>query len=135
MELITREQAEKEINGWLDTRKIRERKREEKSEEIETLIGAVMDGVLRVDAEGRLIQELAFPIEDEDGQIEFKELTFKNRLNAKELKKYTKGINSSDAFELIRAYTAALTNKSKGEIELLESTDSSLTNTVATFFL
>ena len=129
---LTRSVATKEINGWLDAKKIKDGQRESSKDSIETLIECVMEGDLLVNADGTLTQNLLFPI-GSNGEI--KALTFKNRLNDRMLEPHLKGIKGTDVFAVLSAYIAALTDTTKTVLSHLDSADSRVGKSIAVFFM
>ena len=62
---IAREIAEKDVQDWLDFKKVSESRREEKQDAIDTLVGAICEGVLVLRDGFKWEQTLKFPLENE----------------------------------------------------------------------
>lgn len=133
MNKVTEEVAEKDIARWLDARKTSDKKRETMESSIKDLVGYVMEGKLIVSEEGALKQVLDFPIGDESI---LKELEFKTRINVGDIQKRMTGnnIKSGDIDGRLAVYASALTGKPFATILSMDSSDYSVTSTVASFF-
>lgn len=133
MSKITQEIAEKEVLRWLDARCTSESKKLKMSETIKELENAVMDGKLIVKDDATLCQKLDFPIGDE---AKILELNFKNRLAVGDIQKRMTGNNvkMGDIDGRIMVYASVLTDLAYGQIAKMDSSDYSLTSTVANFF-
>lgn len=129
---VAKEQAEKEINGWLDYKKIGTSKREALKENIETLVEAVAEGQLVVNTDFNLVYTLKFETE---GAEPVKELKFKPRLKVKELNKALTGVKATDADARLVAYAAAMSDMPKAIFEGLDTADYSFVQALVVFFL
>lgn len=136
MDKINREQAEREITGWLDKKKITDRLREENKDNVSLLIDAVCDGQLIVNADTKdgdvaygLTQKLLFPLGEE------KELTYLLRINYKHLNQYMQGVKGDNFLGMITAYVCALTRQNRNVVDSLDTTDRRVANAIAVFFM
>jgi len=133
-EKVSLEQATKEINQWLDGKKINPRKRADNEKLIETLIDGVVYGQLVFDKETNTItQHLDFPIIGDGASID--KLTFKARVQQWEVKSRIAKTKQGDSFGIIGAYIAALTGQPEAILDKLETTDFSLCQAIAVFFV
>lgn len=132
MEVINKEQATKEIERWLDFKRVRPQKRADQESQIETLIECVMHGTVEVDEDCFLVQNLSFGLGNDES---IKQLKYKPRLSVFESQKHLKGVSASDADGRLVAYISALTNSSKNVIGQMDSEDISIGQTIALFFL
>lgn len=130
--MIPRDQAEKEVNEWLDLKKVSAKKREASKDAIDTLIEAVEEGNLTLNDDKTFTQKLKFPT---DGELSIKDLSYKSRLKVSTLHAALKGSKASDADERILAYVAALTTKPKAVITALDTEDYNICQSIAIFFL
>lgn len=130
---VSEEVAEKDIARWLDARKTSDKKKQSMVESIKELVGYVMEGKLIVTEEGTLKQTLDFPFGDE---TTLKELEYKMRINVGDIQKRMTGnnIKSGDIDGRLMVYASALTGKPFATIAQLDSSDYSVTSTVASFF-
>ena len=135
MNVVDRDTAALDIERWLDHKKVSSRKREQRKDEIESLIAEVQDGTLVVDDNCNLVYSLKFSISDEGGSVAVDELKFKPRLRASDLEPYLKGVKATDADGRVRAYVCALTNKPVGIVSKLDTEDKSIAENIALFFL
>jgi hypothetical protein len=140
MSKVTQEIAEQEVSGWLDSRKISENERVEKTDQIKVLVNAVMEGYLIVNEDGTLTQILKFaPISDNAPSamaiVPIKELKYKSRLSLAQLQAATKGSNANDGYGVIIAIVALLTSQLKQSIGALDTGDSGVASSIAGFFL
>jgi len=129
------EQAKKEVNKWLDFKKVDVEKRDENIESIEAIAKSISTGYLVLDKDHNLIQELKFPMEDEDGNVVMSQLKFKPRLKMGEIQNKTQNLKAGDTFALITGYICALTNINSGLIKQLDSEDYKIAQSVVIFFL
>lgn len=132
---ISREAAEAELNGWLDAKKVFQTVREGDAgkQNIDDIIGFIMEGVLEVNTDGTLKHNLIFPL-GENSTV--RELTYKQRLNDKMVQPYLKGVSPSDAFGVFLAYAAAATDQPKNILNALDSgTDRKVMQAIVFFFI
>lgn len=133
MGVITREIAEAEITAWLDKKKIMSQQREENKSSIDTLIEAIVEGVLVLDSDtNTFTHKLLFQM---DGEMPVTELTYKPRLNDNMLRPYLSGVKPADVDARILAYMAALTGKAKGILSALDTADKRIATSIVLFFL
>lgn len=131
-QLIDRETAEIEVGKWLDFKRVKDSKRESSKETIETLIEAVQYGQLTLKDDMSWEQKLDFPI---PGDEPMTTLTFKPRITVAETHAKTKNVKASDVDGRIAALVASLTGKNTGLIIRLDSSDYSVSTSIALFFL
>lgn len=132
MEKVSKEVAGKEIEAWLDYKKVSESKREASAESIATLVNAICDGALSKQDDNTLVHELKFPLENE---MSLTKLEYKPRLAMSAIHTQLQGVKPSDADGRLIAYVAALTGKAKGIIKGLDTEDYAIGQAVAIFFL
>lgn len=132
---VAREVAEREINQWLDKKKIHQTTREGYKDNIDLLIESIVRGDLAYvpDTNG-FKHKLCHPLEA-DGVQTITELEYKGRLNDKMLNPYTKGVAAGDAFGRLDAIICALTSQSRGIINNLDSLDKKISTAIAVFFI
>lgn len=141
MSKIAREVAQEDVNSWLDKKKVFAATRERYEDHIETLIEAIMEGALILDAEAKdasgektfeFTHNLLWPIK---GEQPIETLKYKSRLNDKQLQPYLKGVKSDDADGRLLAHVAALTGTARGILVNLDSADKRISLAIAVFFL
>lgn len=133
MDKVSLDVAEQEIESWLDHKKIRAKKREANADQIEVLVEAVQDGSLTFDEEsGKLIQILSEPLGNNEHRDK---LSFKPRLKIGDLHRHTKGVQAGDGDGRLLAYISALTDEPKALIQDMDSTDYSISASIAIFFM
>ena len=131
--IINEATAQKDVERWLDYKRVGSRKREDNSAAIEGIVSAIMDGDMVVSNEGHEIKHiLRFPIGNNDA---VKELNYKARLSIKERNKKLKGIKATDTNEYLVALIAALADQNKAVIEELDTEDNNIAQNVALFFI
>lgn len=131
-QVVSEDQARREIGGWLDIKRISERKREQYKDQEDILVEAITTGDLIV-TDGGLQLTLLFPTNDGEGVSVLK---FKNRLTVGERQATTKGVAANDAEGRLIAYIAALTDQPTGVIKKLESgEDYERASAIAVYFL
>lgn len=130
---VTREIATKEVNSWLNSKKVLNSQRESNEENVDLLIEAVMEGILIFDDKTNIIKhKLNFPLGDAE---DIKELTYKHRLNDRMLEPYLKGLKPNDGDGRLAAHICALTEKPRGIIRNMDSVDKKISVAIAVFFL
>jgi hypothetical protein len=130
---IAKDIAAQEVQGWLDFKKIKEKKQESYKDQIEVLVDAVSEGTLEINSETKTItQNLDFPIGSE---MKVSKLEYKPRLTVGEIQSHMGGVKATDADGRITAYVAALTNQPKELIKKLDTEDNSIAQSIAIFFL
>lgn len=130
---VSPEVAEKEVNKWLDHKKVDENKRASNSDNIAALKLAIEEGYLTYDSkENIFVQKLKFPIGDGESIKEFK---YKSRLKMSEVQTRTKNVKASDAFGMVTAYICALTGQNSGLVSELDTEDHRVAQSIAVFFL
>jgi hypothetical protein len=131
--VISREQALKEVESWLDYKKIPHTDRAKKKEQIENLVAAIEDGRLIKEENNVWKQKLLFPITTGEKPIE--ELKYQPRIMQETINLRTKNVQPGDLDGRIKAYAAAITRTVDGIIGKLDSVDLSLCESIVNFFM
>lgn len=129
---VSKEIATQEINKWLDFKKVNDKKKEAQKDQIESLVDALVDGSLVLNADFVLTQTLKFPTE---GELKIISLDFKPRLKMQAIHNAMGGVKSGDVDGRVLAYIAALTSTPKAVIKDLDTEDYSISQSIAIFFL
>jgi len=130
---VSKEVANKEVEKWLDYKKVDEVKRTDSVDSIEALAKAIESGNLSFDSKEHVFkQKLKWPIGEGEA---IKELIYKARLTMNDVHLRTKNVKSGDAHGLITAYICALTEQNSGVIGCLDTEDNRIAQSIATFFL
>lgn len=130
---IPKEVAEAEIDKWLDYKKVRPSKRDDKKANIQTLVWAVMDGDLVLGEDFALTQKLLYPISNE---ISIAEIKYKARLDTKTISSYINGsLKQGDFLAMFLPYMCALTGQPKAIIQALDTEDYEIAQSIAIFFM
>lgn len=127
------EQARAEVIDWLKLCKISDSKIEKSEDVIESLTEAMQDRRLVIDekkVEYTLIHELKL----DDGSTFLDKVNIKNRINYNAVKPYMKGIKSDDAIGMMHAYACALIGEPMSTFTKLDTRDSGLLRSIASFF-
>jgi len=136
MAKVDREVAQDCVDAWLEARRIKPKKREEKKESIEAIIDAVEDGVIMIDPDtNEITQMLDFPVQNSDGVVTVKELVYKPRLTVLERDKGIKGVKADDGFGLVHGYISAMTDTPKQVLKSLDMQDYNVCQNLATLFM
>lgn len=140
MAKIAYDVAEKEVNAWLDSKKVGESKRVAKRENIETLINAMCDGdlILKLSEptkELSFIQTLKTPLKGEKGAVGISELKYKNRMSTAQLQACMKSVKLNDGLGIIIAIIGVLTGELNPSLQELDTEDFSIAQAIASFFL
>lgn len=131
--VVPMDQAIKEVEKWMDGKRISKRERDRNT--IERIAGAISSGDLVIHEDGRLTQTLLFPVENSEGEITATKLEYKARLSYKDAKPYLQGINQANGLEFINAYATALTKQPRRVIEELDAVDMKVVRAIVGFFL
>lgn len=131
---ITKEQAEKEIESWLNYKKIDPLQREEQKAQIDALVSFVQNGHLILNEDFTFTHILKFPL-GEDGKIPVKELKYQARLKERDLSYKLAQFKSDDSEGRLMAHYQALTGEAKGIIAGLDKEDIKIARSIAVFFL
>ena len=134
-ELVDLDTARKEIEGWLDYKKIRDKKREDYRGNIDNLISLVQEGVLRVNDDHSITHVLNFPVDMGAGNP-VTEVKYKARLEERETRERLAALKTGDAIDnRMIAKFCALTGMSIGFQGKLDSSDSSIASEIILFFI
>jgi hypothetical protein len=129
-DVISKEQAEKEVNSWLDFKKVSPKKRETLKGNIAYLVEAMMEGLLVLDPETFVFEHtLKFPVGD------LKKLKYKPRLTLKEIQDRTQAIKTPGPLEQSIAYISALTGQNSAILKEMDSEDNTLADYLSFFFM
>jgi hypothetical protein len=129
MSKVSREVAEKDVERWLDFKRVKGLKREKNKEAIESMIECVMDGTLVVDEECVITHNLLFPLGNDES---IRELKYAPRLTVGRISEYTKNSKTND--ERVCGYISALSGQANGIISKMETEDYSVVGNVVIFF-
>lgn len=133
MAKVTQEQAEKEVNEWLDYKKISQSKKASKKDNVDTLVAAVVDGDIIFTPEHTIKQILKFPLSVDKDAV--KELEYKARLSTAQMQAAFKGAKMTEAYGMIASLVGVLTGEMTPSIGAMDSEDFSIAQAIASFFL
>lgn len=132
MSKVALEVAEKEVESWMDKKKITQSMRESLKDQIKILVESVCDGLLILNVEtNEWTHFLNFPL-GEEGTIP--QLKYLPRLNDRLLEPHLRGVKSDDGDKRLQAYISALTGEVKGVIANLDTVDKRVSTAIASFF-
>jgi hypothetical protein len=131
MNQVSIEVAQSEIDGWLKFRRVNDRRKLEMESQVETLVNAVCDGALIVKEDNSLELTLIEPLGDNSKRV----LTFKPRIQVRDVQPALRSLKSGDGDGRIMAYLSALTGESMGILGLMDSSDHSICASIVVFFL
>lgn len=129
---VSRDVAQQEVESWLDKKKVLQTTRETNDNDINTLVGAITEGVLTLNDKGEFEHTLQHPFGEEESVTG---LVYKNRLNDRMLRPYLVGVKPTDADARITAYICALTGQARGIIDQLDTIDKKIAMSITVFFL
>lgn len=133
---VTVEVAEKEVDLWLDYKRVKSKKRENLAPQIEVLVDGIVDGSLVLDHQSFVFKQiLLFPLKNSKGDVTVASISYKPRLNVKQINAKMKGVKPTDADARVVGYIAALTDEATEVLTHLDSEDNSIAQAFATFFL
>lgn len=131
--VIPIEQAQAEVEKWLDHKKVSAGKREKQKPHIEVLVDAICDGTLTLNPDMTFTHALKFPIGD--GADALKEIKYRPRISHGEVHVYLQKCKSDDAHGQVFAYIQALTKQPKDLLARLDSEDHAIAQGFAVFFI
>jgi len=133
---VSREASEVEVNSWLDSKKVSEKKRTDYQDQIDILIEAISDGSLVLDSKTFVFTySLKFPIEAEKEESGIIELKFKPRVKMDAIRLQMASVKSGDTMGMTFAYVAAITAQPKALIGKLLTDDYAVAGAIMVFFL
>lgn len=127
---VSLEIATKEVNSWLEFKKVKQNKIEAYKESIKSLASYIADGTLTLDPTTFVFtQKLDFPVGNES---QVKTLEFQPRLKTE-----TRSINiaGAEGETIYIGIVAALTGKPKNIIKTLDTEDFSVAQSIGVFFV
>jgi hypothetical protein len=137
LDKVNREQAEKEVENWLDKKKVFQETRERYKEHIEIITEAVINGALILNEKSEFEHTLLFPLgegkNDDSAMIE--KLTYRLRITDKLISPHMRGVKSDDVDGRLNALIAAITTQSKSVISNLDSGDKRISTAIGIFFM
>lgn len=134
-EAVNYETAVADVTSWLDHKKVSQNKRDSLQGMIDNITGAVSDGSLVLMEDMKWKHILKFPL-TADGNVTTAELSYKPRINDANIEPYKKVVKGVDFDSSLKRVILALTGKSLGEINNLDSsTDRAIAESIAVFFV
>lgn len=130
---VDKETATKEVDRWLDAKKVMPSKRENNRDAIEKLVECVMYGQLIVTDNDTLQQVLIWPLGDNES---IKTLDYRQRINLETINARIKreNIKATDVDARIMAYAAALTSQPTAILGKMDTEDTGLMQSIVSFF-
>lgn len=133
---ITKEQAELEVESWLDCKGFDEDEKESFKGATEVLCQQFVKGILRLDEDKNIIQKLRFPIkETASGDLIFDELKHKPRVWVKDIHNQYRNLKADSEDLKIKACLLASVDQKAIFMERLDSMDYRVASMVAGFLL
>jgi len=124
--------ATQEINSWLDYKKVKAAPKETYKAQIDTLIQAVCDGELTINATTfELSQTLNCPVPELDLTV----LKYVPRLTIGEMRKASVNVKPTDFDGKCIATIAAATGKAMSHLDKMDSSDYNTAQAIAVFFM
>lgn len=126
------ETAQKEVTAWLDSKRIRESRREKKKEQFNDLVAAIQEGILTYNPESNeLKHKLIFPEALPGGDT----ITYKHRVSTLDVERHLKGVPADDPDGRLHAWICALTDQPRNVVRRMDTEDLTIAQSVAVFFL
>ncbi len=131
MGTIAKEVAQKEVNSWLEFKKVDQTKIDDSEEVIEALVNGFINGYLTLSKETMVINhKLKFPV------LKTTELNYKPRVKMSEIDAKTQNQKSGGGTnKILRPYICAVTETNSAVIAELDTEDNRIATGIATFFL
>lgn len=136
MEVVSEEVAKRDVEKWLDYKRISSADREEFKDSIKSLVSGVMEGTVRVTDDFHIEVDLSWPIDPGVGQ-EIKTLSLKPRIQARQISERIEKmkVSAGNADGRLKAILCELSGQSSGIIGMLDTTDLRMCNNVVIFFI
>ena len=129
MEKVNLETATKDVERWLDYKKVKPRRREQFQAFIDTLVDAVQVGQLVLEDDMTFKMNLDFPV------AETSELKFKPRISDTQLSNYKRNIKGADAWDTQQlVLLCGLTDQSTAIIKGMDTSDRNTADAIIIFF-
>ena len=132
---IDRQTAENDVISWLEKKKVFQETREKFKDHIDIIIEAIQNKALVLNPDFTFEHTLLFPLCDEQENPLTTSLTYKARINDKQVQPHMRGVKNDDVDNRLNALIAALTNTSKGIISSLDSADKRISTAIGVFFM
>jgi len=133
MDAVSNEQAIKEVNAWLDYKKVNAKRRENLKGNIDNIVACVQDGTFIIQPDTFIIEHtLSVPL-GVNGAI--KTLKYKPRMSVGSLQDNLNGVNVNDSIQLTLSYIMALTGEARAILKGLDRDDYYNADMVAVFFV
>lgn len=129
MSKVSQEVAEREVNEWLDFKRIKASRRKDLEDQIEGLVNLVMEGDMVILEDKTIELALGQSLDSKS------KLTFKPRLSLREVQPRLREVKPGDADGRLMAYICALTGESMGVLGLMDTVDYTACTNIAVFFL
>lgn len=130
---VSIEVAQQDVNRWLDSKRISDKKRQDNERVVDTLVSAVMEGNLVWDDEKKLLKQiLQWPVGENE---ELKSIEYKHRITQGDISARLRNSKSDDAFAVMGVYISAITGQPVAILDKLDSSDYSIAQSVAVFFM
>lgn len=134
-EVVAIEQAQDEINVWLESRKLTPSQIDAQQDSIKILVEGIQYGMLTL-KDGCFKQSLLFPVGKDEC---VKELQYTSRINHLLLHPYMKGTKGDDGDERLLSYLECLTDKtpliSRQHLKTLDTQDKRVAMSIVVFFV
>lgn len=132
MQSVSKEVAIKEVNSWLDAKRVRESVREKNKDSIDGLVESFESGAMSLnDENNEITYTLLFPV----GDTSIKTLVFKPRMKHADFTAYANNLPKNDTRAFINAKIAALTGQNTGIINQIDHEDMRAIDDIAIFFM
>lgn len=131
MSAVSKEQASDEVDAWLDYKRVRATKREEKDDHIQGMIECVEDGIFVINDDKSITFFVQFP--ESIGNTT--ELVFKPRITDDDIAVYFKKMDKKDPMSYILARKAALTGVNSSILKKMDTEDSQIADHITAFFI
>ena len=134
---MSKDVASLEVDKWLDFKQVEDEKRKTNKDSIEAIVNSIAAGILSLNQDTfEFTQKLKFPIKSQDGtQVIASVFKYKARLSMREIKANVKNIDSGSTFDMLTAYTSALTGEGTGVLDGMDTEDNKVAQSIAIFFL
>ncbi len=134
-EVVALEQAQAEIDAWVEWRKLTPAQIEAHAGSINTLVEGIQYGMLTL-KDNSFTQKLLFPVGKDEC---VKELQYEPRVNSIMLSDYLKGTKAGDIDDRLLSYIECMTAKttlvSRQHLKTLDPGDLRIANSIVVFFL
>jgi len=134
-QVIDPELALKEVEAFLDRKKIYPKRRATLQGAVDTIAEAIQYGQVTIAEDGAITQELLDPIVDDKGNAVLSKISYSARIAPSIMASKIAALKSQTMEDKLLCHTMAYSGQAAGIINKLESTDRNTCDAISLFFM